>query len=251
MYTHPFLDLDSLNKDLEENKISATNKLPYIYEKMGGEFYNSEKKILKSARAAIVGIGGLPLEVKNGELFLLDKKTDVSEIKKALFKTLGASAFMSYLNPRRRDLESLANGTLSRGHNSIKHTLFFNILLVGHSIGVEHELSSQRDLIHLSRLTVAATKAQDDPCLTLLNGEQVELYENILKSTNKYLSEAKIPMLEETRNLLFPTAKSSMIMLSGSWRNFEKLISLKDSDGKEFELCQILKDIEELFNWLY
>lgn len=250
MYKYPFLDFNALNEKIAQNKIVSENKLSYIYQHLGGEYYDKEEKILKGAKACIVGVGGIPVEIKDDKLCFFGNPVEIEDIKKQLLKTMGLSATMSYLNPKNRELETIAQKTLDLGHKSIMHTVFLNILVVGHSIGVEHELSSQRDLMHLSRLTVADSRAQNSPCLTLLNGEQVELYKKVLDSTTRLIKGAEIPMTEETRNLLFPTAKSSMILLSGSLRNFEKLVALKETGGKEFEFCQILNDIEGLLDFI-
>lgn len=253
MYNFPLLDINALNNEMNIQNIISKDKLKYIYKKIGGDFYDQEEAIIKKARVAIVGIGGLPISIIDNKYYLLNKEVSLQDIKKELFKTVGFSAMLSYLNPKNKNLNDISDTTLNLGHNSIKHTVSFNVLVVGHSIGVEHELSSQRDIMHLSRLTVAKTTAQSSPCLTLLNEEHLPVYKKILKETNESLKivDEKGFKDVEARNLLFPSAKSSMILLSGTWRNFEKLIDLKNSGGKENEFIVLLNDLEKLFNWLY
>lgn len=251
MYKFPILDFDQLNNEMNSLKIPAYKKLPYIYENMGGTFYDKEKRLLKGCTVAITGIGGLPIGIKGNEYQILNNDVSLEDIKNNLGKTLGMSAGMSYLNPYNKTLNDLADKTLSLGHNSIKHSIFLNILLVGLSIGVEHEFSTQRDIIHLSRLTVAKTSAQKHPCLVVNNEKQVELYKNILDFTDKQIESYNDEEKDwETLNLLYPTAKASMIMISGSLRNIEKLVSLKDSDGKEDEFIDILNKIENVISRL-
>jgi hypothetical protein len=50
----------------------------------------------------------------------------------------------------------------------------------------------------------------------------------------------------ETRNLLFPTAKASGLLITGSLRNMMKLVSMKDSGGKEDEFVAALLNIEKV-----
>lgn len=250
MYKFPVLDFEQLNNKINDLKIPSYQKLPYIYSQMGGEFYDEGKRLLKGARVALTGIGGLPITVKENEYSILDKNISLNEIKAELYKTLGMSAGMSYLNPYNKTNNDLADKTLSLGHNSIKHTIFLNILLVGISIGVEHEFSSQRDIIHLSRLTVAKTSAQKQPCIVLSSDKQANIYKSVLDFTDKQIENYKGEKDWESLNLLYPSAKASMLMISGSLRNIEKLVSLKDSDGKEDEFIDILNKIESVIEWL-
>lgn len=251
MYKFPVLDFDQLNNEMNRLKIPAYKKLPYIYERMDGAFYDEEKRLLKECRVAITGIGGFPIGVDNNNYTLMGNKVSLEQIRESLYKTVGMSAGMSYLNPYNKSLDDLASKTLSFGHNSIKHSIFVNILLVGLSIGVEHEFSTQRDIIHLSRLTVAKTSAQKQPCLVVNNEKQIELYKNVLNFTDKQIESYNDEEKDwEALNLLYPTAKASMIMISGSLRNIEKLVSLKNSDGKEDEFVDILNKIENVISWL-
>lgn len=249
MYKHPILDFNQLNNEMISLKIPAYEKLSYIYERMGGDFFDKEKRLIKGSKVALVGIGGLPISIKNDKIFILGNETNLSSIKKELYTTMGFSAGMSYLNPYNKTNNELADKTLSLGHNSIKHTIQLNILLVGISSGVEHEFSSQRDIVHLSRLTVAKTSAQKKPCLILRNPQFVNSYKKIIEETDK-ITESITDKDWESINLLYPSAKASMVMLSGTLKNIEKLIDLKNSDGKEDEFIESLEKIESLIKWL-
>jgi hypothetical protein len=46
--------------------------------------------------------------------------------------------------------------------------------------------------------------------------------------------------------LLFPTAKASGLLITGSLRNMMKLVSMKDSGGKEDEFVAALINIEKV-----
>lgn len=248
MYKYPFLDFNQLNNSLVSKDTKSFNKLNAIYKLMGGEFWDTDERIMKGSKVAIVGLGGIPFNVKNDEVFIMDSKIDKNNLIDELKKTLGLSAFLSYLNPLNKSLEEIADKSLSLGHNSILHTISLNILIVGITIGAEHEFASQRDIMHLSRLTVAKTNSQKKPSLTLYNKNLLESYINVLKYTDSILENIKED--NEARNLLYPTSKSSAIMLTGSLNNFKKLTSLMNSGGKEDEFVYILKQINDIIKIL-
>lgn len=249
IYKYPFLDFNKLNNYLNNNHASSENKLAIIYEKMGGKFL--APKIMSGSVIGICSIGGFPIHLDDsGQLKIGKSEYSIPELKELLYETVGISSFMSYLNPKNKSLNDIANTTLSMKHYSVLHTIHISILISGITIGVEQELSSQRDIVHLSRVTVAKTKSQISPCLVLRNQEQLNIYEQILKSTEDVLKSNIIGDME-TRNLLFPTAKSSAIMLTGSLKNFMKLISLKDAGGKEDELVELLIKMEQLLSSVF
>lgn len=244
MYKYPFLDFNQLNNNLISTNTKSLDKLNTIYKLMGGEFWDADERIMKGSKVAIVGLGGIPFNIKNDEVFMMNSKIDINNLMEELKKTLGLSAFLSYLNPLNKSLEEIADKSLSFGHNSILHTISLNILIVGITIGAEHEFSSQRDIMHLSRLTVAKTNSQKKPSLTLYNKNLLESYEKVLRYTDCVLENIKED--NEARNLLYPSSKSSAIMLTGSLNNFKKLTSLMNSGGKEDEFVHILKQLDEI-----
>lgn len=250
IYQYPFLDFNALNEEMIENGLKSYQKLPFIYEQMGGEFYDTEKQILKGSTVGVISIGGFPVELSHdGKLMVLGKETTISEIKEHLYKTVGMSSFMSYLNPKNKTLGELSEAVLALKHLSCLHTVHISVLLCGITSGVEHEFSSQRDIIHLSRLTVAKTVAQNAPCLVLHNEKYYDQYKKVLRLTQDVVSNS--PDDAETRNLLFPSAKASAIILTGSVKNFLKLIQLKDSGGKEDEFITVLKSIERVLQKIF
>jgi hypothetical protein len=250
IYQYPFLDFNALNQTMIEKDLKSYQKLPFIYEQMGGEFYDIDKQILKGSTVGLISIGGFPLELSsNGNLMILGKETTIVEVKEHLYKTVGMSSFMSYLNPKNKTLGELSEAVLSLKHLSCLHTVHISVLLCGITSGVEHEFSSQRDIIHLSRLTVAKTVAQNAPCLVLHNENYYEQYKKVLQLTQDVVNSSVDDA--ETRNLLFPSAKASAIILTGSVKNFLKLIQLKDSGGKEDEFITALKSIERVIQEIF
>lgn len=247
---HIYLDFNKLNDHLIVSG-DATHRLKQAYEVVGGEFWNEQKTILKGAKIFLCGVGGLLLENKADGTYLMDRKLDKGVLKSYLMQMAGASAFMSYLNCGNLELEKLGEKVVNfHQHTSVLHPLSLNIVIIGHSIGVEHEFASQRDILHLSRLTVAKTSVQDYPCLTLRDPLYLSLYEAVLKKTEEQIKSAGITHIDkETQNLLFPAAKASMIMLSGSLKNFYKLIALKDTGGKEQEFIDLLEDLKNVLDY--
>lgn len=251
MYKFPFLDFNKMNNDIISNNIQSNNKLQYIHEHMSGDFYDNEKTIMKGSKTAIVSIGGFPIELSdNGSLQLIGNDISINELTQSLYKSVGMSSFMSYLNPNNKSLNEIADSTLSKEHYSVLHMINISVLVSGISIGVEHEFSSQRDIIHLSRVTVAKTKSQSTPCLVLGNPQYYEIYKAVSNYTEEALKNIKIDD-NETRNLLFPTAKASAVILTGSLRNMMKLVALKDSGGKETEFIKVLENINGLLNFVF
>lgn len=249
MYSYPFADFNKINEKLNELQIESYDKLAMIHDFIGGQFLDNEKNIMSGPRSAIVSIGGIATEVENKKLHMLGKETTIEELKESFNKSIGMSSFMSYLNPKNKSLDEIAETTLNLKHNSVLHQINIGILLTGISIGVEHEFSTQRDIIHLSRITVAKTKAQQSPCLVLPDEKYLKVYQEVLKSTNDILKDNNIDD-NEIRNLLFPTAKASGLIINGSLRNIMKLIALKDAGGKENEFIRSLENIENTLSSL-
>lgn len=339
-FNHPFLDFNQLNEQMVTKGIASEYKLQYIYDAMEGEYHDEEHNIIKKPVSAIVALGSFPVEVGSIEssegvgqnfahnqsfvthqtktLKMLGKAVSIDEVKSYLARTIGASAFMSYLNPKNASLENLAQKTLSLEHYSVLHTVQVSLLVCGLSCGVEHELSSQRDIVHLSRLTVAKTQAQQIPLLVLpeskaqyyplyakvkqsieemiasdrdsrlkskktiqSNSDATHINANTITATgtntntkgktpiarNRANTNNPIPLAAsapastdtsqsdkvdwEALNLLFPTAKASAVMITGSLKNMMKLIALKDAGGKEDELIEVLLNIENTLGQVF
>lgn len=250
MYTYPFLDFDAMNNHMNQEQIESQKKIQYIHNYLGGDFHDSKKRIIKGSVVGIVAIGGFPVELSESGLCLMGRPVSIQELLYQLQKSIGISSFMSYLNPKNKTLNEIAESTLKLGHQSVLHMLNISILVSGISVGVEHEFSSQRDIVHLSRITVAKTKAQSSPCLVLNSDKYFSAYEKIIEETEKVLS--TIPGNDyETRNLLFPSAKASAIILTGSIKNMMKLVSLKAAGGKETEFIKALQHIEDALHQVF
>lgn len=244
MNKFPFADFNQINNEMNDLGLKSHEKLAYMHSAIGGGFHDKEKTIMTGSMAAIVTLGSFPVELnKEGNLSFFGNDISLAAVKYKLYQTVGLSSFMSYLNPKNKSLNAIAESTIELRHHSVLHQIQVGVMVTGLSIGVEHEFSTQRDIVHLSRLTVAKTSAQKSPCLVLRDANHYAAYQAVLESTQKILDEHDIQD-NETRNLLFPTAKASGLLITGSLRNLMKLVSLKDAGGKEDEFIAALVNIE-------
>lgn len=246
MNKFPFADANQINNEMNDLGLKSHEKLAFMHTAIGGGFHDKEKTIMTGSMAAIVTLGSFPIELnKKGDLAFMGNDVSLAMVKHKLYQTVGLSSFMSYLNPKNKSLNAIAESTLELKHHSVLHQIQVGVMLTGITIGVEHEFSTQRDIVHLSRLTVAKTSAQKEPCLVLRDPNHYDAYKAVLESTNNILKQHNIED-NETRNLLFPTAKASGLLITGSLRNMMKLISMKDSGGKEDEFVAALINIEKV-----
>jgi hypothetical protein len=134
---------------------------------------------------------------------------------------------------------------LARGHGSVAHLASVTRLLAGFSCAVENELNGQRDLVHLARLTEARTAAQHDPPLCVIDARDLDLFREALAHARAALEAApgdeRGPAdRHESRNLLFPAAKATMVLITGSLRALQKLVAAVDDEGRELEYRRCL-----------
>jgi hypothetical protein len=208
---------------------------------------------------ALAGIGGLLFDWQPADpahtvrLHGLTGPLGLDALRRALRAGCGASALFTYLNPRDRPLPELGDTALRLGHRSVLHAAAINVLLAGHTNAVEHELSSQRDLVHLSRLTVNRTAAQSDPPLRIVDARLLPVADEIMRVTRKHLPTATGVSADgvsadgvsadalEYRNALFPGAKASAVLLSGTVRNLLKVAAA--AMDKEAELARLLRPV--------
>jgi hypothetical protein len=169
---------------------------------------------------------------------------------------MGHAAAMTYLNPKDAAPEDLCAAVLGRGHGSIAHVASVTLLLAGLSTTVENELNGQRDLVHLARLTEARTAAQADPPLCVLDARDAPLFRAALFRARAAL--AALPADDrapadrhEARHLLFPAAKATLVLVTGSLRSLQKLVSAIDDQGREIEYRRCLAALNDVLSALH
>lgn len=226
--------------------LAHSEKLAALLHAAGAQFHDDERRFVSEANVALCGIGGMPVRLREGQAYVAG--SGLEQVVTEGHSMMGFASFMSYLNPRGRDAESMFHTVARLGHHSIAHTVTINVLFAGHSSAVEHELATQRDIVHLARLTVARTAAQDDPPLRI----PAALIDTATRIRDAIGTPARETADErEAINQLFPAAKASLLLVSGSLRNFQKLVAQRDDDGKEAELRVLLRSLHTTLHALW
>jgi hypothetical protein len=256
----PVIDQGALWNQIKS--VALEDKLTTLLQQGGVKFHDTNHRFIAEPMVALTGVGGIPLHLHDrqgqGEIALAlapERSFDLKDLKAATHLTMGMSAFCSYLNPKNIEPDAMCGVSFHHGHTSIAHTVVVNLLVLGHSCGVENEFNSQRDLIHISRLTVARTQAQKNPPLVVLDPGHLPLYQQILDHTLDVLNQSPDTLQERTqlegRNLLFPAAKGSMMMITASLRNLQKLMSGIHDSGKEEEYKRILIKMNQALSTIW
>lgn len=211
-----------------------------------------DDNLITSPSVSLCGLGGMGFQQVDGDIRFLGKKVYLEDIQDSIKSFMACSAGMSYLNQSDMDLDKLYDKVVELEHFSVAHTVSVNILVSGISCGVENEFNSQRDLIHLSRITVARTGIQSSPPLILPDESLRDAYKRVLKASQDMKvildDHYKGKDFNEASNLLFPAAKASAFIMSGSIRNIQKLVSGYNDQGKEREYRNVLSKVSNLMN---
>ncbi len=244
------LPMDGLWNSLEG--VAADKKISAALEYAGCEFYDDDRVFVASNIVAITGIGGLPVahEADSNEVI----KTRLHASIEGSRETMGTAAGFSYLNKSEKSIGELYDLVTSLGHFSIAHTVQLNIIIAGISEGAELELSLQRDLVHLSKLTNARTPVQNQPPMVVPSQEAADkvsaLYRHISQVAGSIRTDTSGDTLEFA-NSMYPVNKATLLMLSGDLSNFRKLTQLRNDTGKERELREIANGLYEQLGLLW
>lgn len=205
------------------------------------------QRFVASPTVSLVAFGGIPVSFTEDNLPSLSIFPSEPLTKDMLHKVstqmMAHAGMMSYLNSGNHSEESMFNVLAAREEFSVAHTVSLSFLVSGASTGVENEFNSQRDLIHLARLTVARTAVQRDPPIVVLDRALLPFYQDAYERAefSRRQMSGQGRDFEESANLLFPTAKATAFVLTGTLRNLMKLVSAIDDDGKEREYRDILR----------
>lgn len=230
----------------------AVDRLAQALLLTGCKFQDERLRYVTSPSVAFVGIGGLALaECADTDEEIKDR---ICEIRKQTKNMMGASAAFSYLNTTDKLPSEMYEHATNLGHYSIAHTVYVNFVIAGISEAAELELSLQRDLVHLSKLTNTRTIVQNAPPLVIQPGEDTQtldkLYDQILETTSRLRTSKDSDTLEAI-NSLFPTSKATLLMLSSDLSNLRKLCALRYDAGKEKELRAVLASLSEQLKILW
>ncbi len=246
--------------------LEPKTRLAALLEAVGVSFHDDEKTLVRSPVVAVCGIGGLPVCKGPNDTWLVgasDGGIALADAVAAQRAMMAFAANMSYLNPRDTDPTAMYEAVIRRRHFSIAHTATINVLFAGHSSAVEHELACQRDILHLARVTVARTSAQSAPPIVVANPELADVVSRVRRATveaieaieaiDQDMRSNRAPSLDfsESVNMLFPAAKASAVLVSGSLRNFQKLLGAVDDEGKETEFRALLRSLQSSLRALW
>ncbi len=238
------LDLSHLWNSIDQ--IPHDQKLSSFLKNGGVKFYDKACRFVKTPKVALVGIGGLGFEIKDDTLFLGGSPANLKTLGIKMKEMMGLTGAFSFMNPKSQSGSEMADICFTHGHYSICHSATVNLILLGYSVGVENELNSQRDLVHLGRITVARTKAQNKPPLVVLDESHLDLYQRVVSYIDHEIEglDAKGDALE-SRNLIYPAAKATACLMTGSIRNIQKVLGSINDTGKEFEYIRLLENIKQ------
>jgi hypothetical protein len=221
-------------------------KLSVGLEYSGCEFYDTEKKFLKNFTVSLAGLGGTPVAYET------DSDNEITERIEGFVagsrRLMGSAAAFSYLNSGEKPIDGLYNQVALLGHFSVAHTVQANFVIAGITEATEVELSLQRDIVHLSKLTNTRTRIQNSPPIAVRNPDDLpnaqRLHGEISKLRAKYDNDVTADTLEII-NGFYPVNKATILMLSGDLSNLRKLTLLRDDKGKERELREVADGLRE------
>ncbi|MBL8680216.1 MAG: hypothetical protein JNK05_13660 [Myxococcales bacterium] len=255
------IDLDAFFRSAKG--LPHRDRLRALLSEAGVRFHDREHRFVKAPSARLVAVGGLALSHDISQGFSIDAVRDHGEtrwfeaLRERQLATMGAAAAITYLDPKDRGTTALAHAALEKGHGSIAHLASVTLLVAGFSTAVENELNGQRDLVHLARLTEARTEAQSDPPVCVLCEEDVPKFEAlraareaIFANENAVHSEHRA-LAMEAMNLSHASSKATMVLLTGSLRNMQKLVGAIDDPGREEEYRRVLVAINDVMAALH
>lgn len=218
----------------------------------GCRSWDEEGRYIKDAEVALIGVGGVPFDERG--LTDAEVQERIQHVVGRARTTMELSAAFSYLNSGNLEPGRLYERVVDLGHLSIAHTVTANILVAGTSVAAENEFNSQRDVVHASRLTVARTAVQERPPVLVETADKLDSARVVVEAVDQVAAAMSAPPLDasrqarmdfqERRNNLYPASKASLFMLSGSLRDYAKLVPQKDDPGKEKEYRTVLGKLQ-------
>jgi hypothetical protein len=234
-------------------QVPARQRVREALDYTGVQFFDEDRNFVDadSMSVSLVALGGVMLaHMGDTELQVADRlRSGVAGSR----EVMGSSANFSYLSGK--SPEAAFQQVVDLGHFSVAHTVTANILVAGISEAAELELSLQRDLVHLSKLTNARTMVQDFPPIVVHDAADVPLIRPVYNA----IVEAAVALRHahpgkdgrELANTIFPTSKATLLMISGTLRNINKLTDFKDDDGKEYEFRNLARKIRSTMGVLW
>jgi len=239
--------------------LPTKGKLRGLLEAGGVEFWDDEHNFVKTPVVALSAVGGIPLragETEGTVKLSIGSGVEVplKDLIGSLKTQMGLAAFPSYLNPKNTEADEMYDIVCKHRHFSVGHAGMLSFVMMGHSCAVENEFNSQRDVVHMGRLTVARTAAQRDPPIVVQHESLLPLYTSLRASVAEGIAASKRPEnvavgeWQEALYQSFPSAKAHIAVISGSIRNLQKLVGDMNATGKEAEFCTALYKMNDSLN---
>lgn len=220
-----------------------SQRIHLLMELAGCKFDSRFPDIIVESSVGIATIGGIPYN------------NITPEIANALKTTMGNAGQMSYLAPNKHDGLGAYNTIAGmHGHTSIGHTVSIGIFVAGVTCAVENEWNSQRDHLHLSRITEARTAIQISPPWVALDPSMVSTTHHLRAHTLTVIQELlnKQPKISDIQyeriNNLHAACKATAFLATGSLRNWQRVVSARHDTGKEHEYRNTLEKIHALLS---
>ncbi|CAB9514764.1 adenylate kinase [Seminavis robusta] len=238
-----FIDMDRAWKSILEVPLKA--RLRALMQQVGVTFWDGpEGWFVRQPMAAVCAIGGLPTSLdSNDSITFGGASHQLDDIIQEWRRGMGLASMPCYMNPGKKEPIDMWNVLCKHGHFSVAHTVSLSFFLAGFSCGVENELNSQRDLVHMARVTVARTAAQQQPPIVVQHPSLLRLVEQLKQVTSQSLAvpdDISSKDWHEAANLLWPAAKAQCAVITGTLRSFQKLMAAIDDEGKEAEFRSLL-----------
>ena len=251
IFSWDYLSLDTLFAAIQQH--GSADKLKFFLQYSGVEFFDDD--FIKSPSVKVCWLWGAWIQIKNNTPYIFWTNTLVSDFFSEAQKMIVYWAFMSYLNSGNKTLDEMLSTLRDKNHKSTEHMVFLNVLVSGISTSVANEFNSQRDLVHLARITEARTKIQENPPYVLLDEGDMPMYriiKNLIGSLvpKQVHQHSKLDEIEWV-NLIHPAAKWTAIILSWSLRNLRKIASMKDDTWKEKEFRRALIKLDDVLRNLF
>ncbi len=247
-----YIDIEGIFSAIQEN--SSTDRIKIFLKHAGVIFHDLENEFVKTSAVWICGFGWIPFTIwGNSTLRFWSNSVLPVDLAVGMSTMRAVGWFMSYLNNANRTTQEMVDSMKNFWHQSTEHMMHLNILVAGISTSVENEFNSQRDLVHLARITEARTNIQNNPPLVVLDKALIPYFQAVKKFIWENRPEVQIEWFDkkdhlEATNLIHPAAKATAVILSWSIRNFKKIVAMKDDSGKELEFRRIVMQLDKLLS---
>lgn len=225
--------------------LEPQRKLSGALEYAGCEFFDEEQHFVKGNRVSLVGLGGVPISRPDDRPSVIQDRLE--SFVDSTRSMMASSAAFSYLNSGNKELPQLYRRVADLGHFSVAHTVYVNLLVAGITEATEVELSLQRDIVHISKLTNTRTTIQSTPPVVVADEKQLAAAKVIRattqEATDKLREDGHDADSLEIINGWYPVNKATILMLSGDLSNLRKLVALQHDAGKESELRSVARSI--------